>query len=67
MFSILSFFATLLLILGAYLTYIVISNKKILNKIKEVGISKAKKENELEELEIGEFKTVYINKILPFK
>lgn len=67
MLSILSFFTTILLILGAYLTYIFISNKKIVNKLKEVGISKVKKENELEELEIGEFKTVYINKILPFK
>jgi len=43
------------------------SNKKIGNKIKDLGISKVKKENELEEIDIGEFKTVYINKILPFK
>jgi len=50
MYNILSFFRTILFILGAYLTYIVISNTKIINKIIDAGISKTKKENELEEL-----------------
>jgi len=58
MYNILSFFRTLLFILGTYLTYIVISNTKIKNKIIDAGISKTKKENELEEQDIGEFKTV---------
>ena len=62
-----AFFGTFLIILGAYLSYIVISNKKTINKIIDEGISIIKKEYELEELDIGEFKTVYVYKVLPFK
>ena len=62
-----AFYRTLLFILGAYLSYIVITNTKTKNAIVDEGISIFKKEYELEELDIGEFKTVYIYKILPFK
>ena len=62
-----AFYRTLLFILGAYLSYTVITNTKTKNNIIDEGISIIKKEYELEELDIGEFKTVYIYKVLPFK
>ena len=57
----------LLFIIGTYLSYTVITNTKTKNKIIDEGISIIKKEYELEELDIGEFKTVYVYKVLPFK
>ena len=62
-----AFYRTLLFILGAYLSSTVITNTKTKNNIIDEGISIIKKEYELEELDIGEFKTVYIYKVLPFK
>ena len=62
-----AFYRTLLFILGAYLSYTVITNTKTKNNIIDEGISIIKKEYELEELDVGEFKTVYIYKVLPFK
>ena len=60
-------FVTLIVILGVFLFYIVISNSKTRKKLIDEVISIIKKDYELEELDIGEFKTVYINKVLPFK
>ena len=62
-----AFYRTLLFLLGTYLSYTVLTNTKTKNKIIDEGISIIKKEYELEELDIGEFKTVYIYKVLPFK
>ena len=62
-----AFYRILLFILGAYLSYTVITNTKTKNNIIDEGISIIKKEYELEELDIGEFKTVYVYKVLPFK
>lgn len=54
-------------VLVVIIVYTSFTNSKVMNSIVNEGTEIVKKENSLEELDIGKYKTVYIYKVLPFK
>ena len=61
------FLLVIIAALAGFTGYTAINNTTTMNNLIDQGTSIIKKDNSLEELDIGEYKTVLIYKIIPFK